>query len=98
MNGKIGLRRKHIAAVPTGPRVLREVISANGQPGDVLTYYVHALRAERNSGRNGPIIKESTRHNMLECPLFAHSCSLDDLIQFNETVCRTLEDSGLMTR
>ena len=27
-----------------------------------------------------------------------HSCSLNDLLQFNETVCRTMEDSGLMTR
>ena len=39
---------------------------------------------------------ENTSH-MLECPLFAHSCSLNDL-QFSETVCRTMEDSGLMTR
>ena len=40
---------------------------------------------------------ENTRH-LLECPLLAHSCSLDDLLQFIETVCRTMEDSGLMTR
>ena len=39
----------------------------------------------------------NTRH-MLECPLLPHSCSLDDLLQLNETVCRTMEDSGLMTR
>ena len=35
---------------------------------------------------------------MLECPLLAHSCSLDDFLQFNKTACRTMEDSGLMTR
>ena len=28
---------------------------------------------------------ENTRH-MLECPLLAHSCSLDELLQFNEIV------------
>ena len=45
------------------------------------------------------VSSENTRH-MLQCPLLAHSCSLDDLIQFNETVtvCRTMEDGGLMTR
>ena len=30
------------------------------------------------------VSSENTRH-MLEFPLLAHSCSLDDLIQFNET-------------
>ena len=43
------------------------------------------------------VSSENTRH-MLECLFLAHSCSLDDLLQFNETVCRTMEDSGLMTR
>ena len=43
------------------------------------------------------VSSENTRH-MLECPLLAHSCSLDDILQFNEIVYRTMEDSGLMTR
>ena len=43
------------------------------------------------------VASENTRH-MLECPLLAHSCSLDDLLQFSETVGRTMEDSGLVTR
>ena len=34
--------------------------------------------------RDCGVSSENTRH-MLECPLLAHSCSLDDLIQFNET-------------
>ena len=33
---------------------------------------------------------ENTRH-MLECPLLAHSCSLDDLMQFNEAAKQCVE-------
>ena len=43
------------------------------------------------------VSSENTRH-MLEYPFLAYSCSLDVLLQFIETVCRTMEDSGLMTR
>ena len=43
------------------------------------------------------VSSKNTRH-MFEFPLLAHSCSLDDLLQFSETVCRTMKDSGLMTR
>ena len=43
------------------------------------------------------VSSENTRH-VLECPLLVHACSLDDLLQFNEKVCRTMADSGLMTR
>ena len=34
------------------------VISANGQPGDVSTDYVHELRATRTIGRSGATTKE----------------------------------------
>ena len=43
------------------------------------------------------VSSDNTRH-MFECPLLAHSFSLDDLLQFSKIVCRTMEDSGLMTR
>ena len=79
-----------------------------GQHGDVSTAYVQALRAVRNSGRSGATMKEilhatvvshqRTPDICLEWPLLAHSCSLDDLLQFNKTMSRTMEDSGLMTR
>ena len=36
------------------------------------------------------VSSENTRH-MLECPLLAHSCSLDDLLQFNETAKQCVE-------
>ena len=36
------------------------------------------------------VSSENTRH-MLECPLLAHSCSLDDLLQFNEIAKQHVE-------
>ena len=36
------------------------------------------------------VSSENTRH-MLECPLLSHSCSLDDLLQFNETAKECVE-------
>ena len=36
------------------------------------------------------VSSENTRL-MLECPLLAHSCSLDDLLQFNETAKQCVE-------
>ena len=39
------------------------------------------------------VSSENTRY-MLECLLLTHTCSLDDLLKFNET----MEDSGLMTQ
>ena len=70
-----------------------EVTPANGPPRDVSTDYVQALRAARNSERSGATMKEcdcgvSSENigHMLVCPLLAHSGSLDDLLQFNETV------------
>ena len=44
----------------TGSRLYREylVTPANGQPGDVSTDYVHALRATMNSGRSGATMQE----------------------------------------
>ena len=36
------------------------------------------------------VSSENTRH-MLECPLLAHSCSLDDLLKFNETAKQCVE-------
>ena len=70
------------------------ITSANGQPGNLSTDNVQALRATRNNGRKGAdyegdttcdcgVLSENTRH-MMECQLLAHSCSLDDLLQFNE--------------
>ena len=50
----------------------------------------------RNSGRsrattcNCGVSLETTRH-MLECLLIAHSCSLDDLLQYNEVVKQCVE-------
>ena len=44
---------------------------------------------------------ESTFH-MLRCSLLAHPCTLDDLLEFNDTAqactCRAMEEDSLMTR
>ena len=39
---------------------------------------------------NCGVSSENTSH-MLECPLLAHSCSLDDRLQFNETAKQCVE-------
>ena len=68
---------------------------------DISTDYVHALSAARNSERSGATMKEIIHaivvsHQiipdiMLECPLLAHSWSLDDLLQLNETTKQCVE-------
>ena len=44
--------------MPTSLIAQQEVEPVNGQPGYVSADYVQALRAERNNGRHGAIMKE----------------------------------------
>ena len=70
----------------------------------VYPFYVHKEQRNKWGYYKGDttydcgVSSENTRH-MLECPLLEISFSLDDILQRSrETVCRTMEDSGLMTQ
>ena len=75
------LARGHISQWTTWRclnRLLTGVMCSKEQ-GKKLGYY------EGDTTCDCSVSSENTRH-MLECPLLVHSCSLDDLLQFNVTV------------
>ena len=73
------------------------MIPVPGQRGDVLTGYalvLHVAMSSERDGREGHasvvrLLKPPSI--MLQCPLLAHPCTLDDLLKFNENARRCVD-------
>ena len=81
----------------------KRVTPVNGQPGDVSTDYVQALRAARRNGvtmteiLHATVLSHQTTPDICWNVCSFHIPGLLDDLKFNETMCRTMGNSGLMT-